>query len=63
MELGVDGLKVFYGKKAFIDQECAHSFEYELDRLCKRYGLNRWANGQEMHTEIRDIAYDRMPEQ
>ena len=62
MELGDDGLKVFYGKEAFIDFEHAFAFEHELDTLCKRYGLNRWTSGQEMDTDIRDIAYDRMPE-
>ena len=63
MELGNDGLKIFYGKKAFTYHEDAMAFERELDQLCKRYELYRWASGQEVDTEIRDIAYDRLPPQ
>ena len=63
MDLGNDGLKIFYGKEAFIAFEDAVAFERELDQLCKRYGLYRWASGQETDTSIRDIAYDRLPPQ
>ena len=59
MELGSDGLKVFYSKDAFVSRGHAMDFERELDALCKRYGLHRWASGKEWDTDIRVIAYDR----
>ena len=61
MDLGNDGLKIFYGKDAFSTREDAVAFERRLDQLCTRYGLYKWASGQETDTHIRDIAYDRLP--
>lgn len=55
----VDALKVYYGKEAFIIFEHAAEFEIELDRLCNRYGLYRWASGYSVEDDVRDIAYDR----
>ena len=63
MELGNDGLKVFYGKGAFIINGHPTEFERELEQLCVRFGLYRCASGYEMQTGIRDLAFDRLPPQ
>lgn len=54
-------LKIFYGKDAFMVFNHSIAFEHELNQLCERYGLYRWASGQDMTTGIRDMAFDRTP--
>ena len=54
-----DELKVYYGKDAFTLFENSVQFERELNQLCERYGLYRWASGQDMTTGVRDMAFDR----
>ncbi len=54
-----DELKVYFGEKAFDSQDVRDAFEHQLDLFLARYGFYRWASGQELTTNVRDIAYDR----